>query len=130
MMVGSMGNEAFGWIWIVTGFVSGAFMGLNFQRQEWLGGYDTLRRRLIRLGHIAFFGLGVLNILFACTAPRLHLPDLQLRSASWALLLGGITMPICCGLMAWKRQLQPLFAVPVGALLWGGALMVKGLLSQ
>ncbi len=32
---------------------------------EWLGDYSSLPRRLMRLGHIAFFGLGILNILMA-----------------------------------------------------------------
>lgn len=121
-------NESFGWLWILIGFVSGFFLGLGFHREEWLGGYSSFRRRLIRLGHISFIGLGFLNILFATTAPRLRLSDSWLAVASWSLIAGGVTMPLVCGLMAWRRAFYPLFVVPVLALVLGVALVVAGLL--
>ena len=34
-----------------VGVVSGATIGLFFHREAFLGGYDTWRRRLVRLGH-------------------------------------------------------------------------------
>ena len=120
-------NESFGWLWILIGFVSGFFLGLGFHRDEWLGGYGSFRRRLIRLGHISFIGLGFLNILFALSAPRLVLGGSWLSLASGSLIVGGITMPLACGLMAWRRNFYPLFAVPVLSLLIGVALVVVGL---
>ena len=72
-------NEAFGWLWIVLGFASGTLLGLKFQSESWLGGYGSHRRRLIRLGHISFLGLGFLNILFAHSVPQLRL------SQAWGL---------------------------------------------
>ena len=71
-------NETFGWLWVALGLLSGTILGLRFQREDWLGGYASHRRRLVRLGHISLFGLGFLNILFAHTLGRIRL-DLQER---------------------------------------------------
>jgi hypothetical protein len=122
-------NEAFGWLWIVMGFVSGTLLGLKFQQENWLGGYGSHRRRLIRLGHISFLGLGFLNILFVHSVGRLELSAQWITGASWALVIGGVSMPVCCALMAWKRECQPLFALPVTSLLIGGFLTLMGLLQ-
>lgn len=123
-------NEAFGWIWILAGFVSGLFLGLRFHEEDWLGGYASLRRRLIRLGHISFLGLGFLNLLFALSGADARLDPLWLSVASWALIAGGVTMPACCWLMAWRRELHSLFAVPVSSLILGVALVVAGFLRS
>ena len=123
-------NEAFGWVWILAGFLSGLVLGLFFQRDDWLGGYGSFRRRLIRLGHISFLGLGVLNILFALSVARIHLAPGTLELASRSLLVGGVTMPLCCALMAWRRGLHLLFAIPVASLVLGAALIVCGILAR
>ncbi len=120
-------NEAFGWLWVVMGFASGTLLGMKFQGEQWLGGYGSHPRRLIRLGHISFFGLGILNILFAHSLERIHLSPILFMLASRSLILGALTMPVCCGLMAWKREFQPLFIVPVLSLLIGGVLTFLGL---
>ena len=120
-------NVAFGWSWILAGVVSGLALGLGFHGDEWLGGYASFRRRLLRLGHISFLGLGFLNILFALSAPRVHLPSATFAIASWALVLGGVSMPACCALMAWRRGFYLLFGVPVVCLLLGTALAVAGI---
>lgn len=122
-------NEAFGWIWILAGFLSGLVLGLFFQRDDWLGGYGSFRRRLIRLGHISFLGLGILNILFALSVARVHLAPGTLELASRSLLVGGVTMPLCCALMAWRRGFHLLFAIPVASLVVGVALVVRGILA-
>jgi hypothetical protein len=117
-------NLAFAWVWIFLGFASGAWMGLRFKDEKWLGGYSSFPRRLIRLGHISFFGLGLINFLFFFTVHALgaksHLVDL----AAGAFLTGGVLMPICCGVMAFRNSARPalLFAPPVTSLLLGGAL--------
>src|SRR5258706_550195 len=60
-------NLAFGWGWILLGVLSGALLGLHFHKEKFLGGYDAWPRRMTRLGHIAFFGTGILNVLYALT---------------------------------------------------------------
>jgi hypothetical protein len=109
-------NLVFAWLWILAGFVSGMIMGLKFQNERWLGGYTSFKRRMFRLGHISFFGLGAINLFF-----YLSLKDAALSSAgvaaSRAFILGGISMPICCCLMACTAKAQPLFAIPVISLI-------------
>ncbi len=123
-------NEAFGWIWVLAGFLSGLGLGLGFHRDDWLGGYGSFRRRLIRLGHISFLGLGILNILFALSGPRLGLGTSEMRLASWSLIIGGIAMPTCCALMAWRRGFYLLFGIPVASLVLGASLTVMGILRR
>jgi hypothetical protein len=106
-------NLMVGWLGMLAGVVSGAIIGLFFHREDWMGGYLSYRRRLTRLGHISFFGLGFLNLLFAATAPELLLAGNWLSLASWALILGAITMPLCCFLAAWKKPWRHLFPLPV-----------------
>ncbi len=108
-----------GWLGFLAGAGSGALLGLRFHRADWLGGYGSFRRRLLRLGHIAFFGLGLLNIVFAFTVKTAALDGWPLHAASAALLLGAITMPAVCFLTAWREPWRRLFFVPVGSVLTG-----------
>jgi hypothetical protein len=101
------------WLSILAGVLSGAVIGLFFHREDWMGGYESYRRRLTRLGHISFFGLGFLNLLFAATARDLFLSGFYLWLASRTLMLGAITMPVCCFLSAWRKPWRHLFPVPV-----------------
>src|SRR5689334_13549500 len=94
-------NLIAGWLGMLAGVLSGAVLGLFFHREDWMGGYGSYRRRLARLGHIAFFGLGFLNLIFAATSAQLPLAGNDLTIASWALVLGAATMPLCCFLSAW-----------------------------
>ncbi|UWZ81847.1 hypothetical protein [Occallatibacter riparius] len=102
-----------GWVGMLAGVLSGAVIGLLFHRDDWMGGYGSYRRRLTRLGHISFFGLGFLNLLFAATAIQLNLSGNWLATASWGLMAGAITMPVCCFLSAWRKPLRHLFPIPV-----------------
>lgn len=122
-------NEVFGWCWILSGLLAGLALGMRFHAENWLGGYASHPRRLLRLGHISFLGLGILNLLFArCGAP-LRLSPLHLAIASWAFVAGAVSMPACCAIMAWRRELYLVFSVPVTALLLGTGLVVFGYLA-
>ena len=122
-------NLAFGWIWILVGFVSGMLIGLRFHDERWLGGYGSHPRRMIRLGHVSFLGLGFVNILWALSAPHMRLGAPWMSLAAATLVVGAVTMPLCCGLMAWRPALKPLFAVPVASLLVGAALAAVALVQ-
>jgi len=112
-----------GWISILAGVSSGAVVGLFFHREDWLGGYGSLRRRLIRLGHVAFFGMGFLNVMFALSLPSIeHIAD-KLPLLSTCFAVGAICMPLCCYLCAWRKSLRHLFVVPVACLLIGSGLI-------
>jgi hypothetical protein len=120
-------NEVFGWTWILVGLLSGVVLGLGFHREDWLGGYGSLRRRMVRLGHVSLVALGVLNILYAQVAPRLALSPGLATTASRAWIVGAIAMPACCGLMAWRPGFRLLFAIPIASLVLGAVLVVVGL---
>lgn len=114
-------NLFLAWLWILLGFASGMILGMFFHEENWLGGYASYKRRLYRLAHISFFGLGVLNLCFYLSLRSLLVDGLWVALAGWALVCGALTMPLCCILMAQSRRLLPIFAVPVLALLFGGA---------
>ncbi len=109
-------NLGLAWLWIVFGIGSGCLLGLRFHQESWLGGYGSLRRRLYRLGHISFFGLALLNLVFYFTARELDLGWWPGTIGSWGFALGAVTMPLCCLVMAHWPKWHLLFAVPVSSL--------------
>lgn len=115
----TIANLIGGWIGMLAGALSGGIVGLFFHRDDWMGGYQSYRRRLTRLGHISFFGLGFLNLIFAATASQLALRSEYMVVASDGLLIGAVTMPLCCFLSAWRKPFRHLFPVPVGAVTVG-----------
>lgn len=114
-------NLVVAWLCIFLGFLSGMVLGLFFHRENWLGGYGSLKRRMYRLGHISFFGLGAVNLLFWLTMNQLAASGLHVSAASWAFIIGAITMPACCVVMAHSPKLHLIFTVPVVSLLIAGA---------
>lgn len=115
-------NLALAWLWIVLGFAFGGLMGLRFQDESWLGGYGSFRRRLYRLGHVSFFGLAIINLLFFFTVCVIGRPGDDWAAPGWGFLIGAVTMPVCCLLMAHYPRVRALFlfALPVGSLLLAG----------
>ncbi len=121
-------NLIAGWVAILAGLLSGTGLGLFFHNENWLGGYGSWQRRMLRLGHISLIGTGLLNIIFALSVARLHL-DPPLRLGSAALLLGAVSMPTVCTASAFYKPARHLFFIPVLALLTGAAeLVYRGLL--
>jgi hypothetical protein len=115
-------NLTAAWIGILLGFLSGMMLGMFFHREEWLGGFGSFRRRMYRLGHISFFGLGAVNLFFWITMKLSPAAGALANVASGAFILGAITMPLCCVVMAHFPKLHLIFAVPVVSLITGGAL--------
>ena len=63
-------NWTFGWLLILSAFLTGAGIGIFFERDDFLGGYGSFRRRLLRLGHISLAALGMLNVLYGLSLSR------------------------------------------------------------
>lgn len=103
----------FGWGLFLLGVFAGAAIGLFFHRENWAGGYGSFRRRMLRLGHISFFGLGFMNVMFGLTVQASSLSISHPAVVSLGLVVGGITMPLCCYLTAWKTFFRHFFPVPV-----------------
>jgi len=98
-----------GWSLILLAFASGAGIGLFFHRDDFWGGYDSWRRRLARLGHIAMAALGILNVVYSLAPAAAVAGD--------CLLAGAIAMPAVCFLSAWRKPLRALFFIPVTLLI-------------
>ena len=117
------------WIGFLLGCVAGAVTGLFFHDKDWLDGYSSWPRRLVRLGHISLFGIGFLNLCFALTARALGLES-GLNAASGLFLLGAVTMPLVCYLSAWRMAFRHLFFIPALSVTSGVALFAWRLLSS
>ncbi len=122
-------NLILAWLWILLGFVTGMVLGMFFHGENWLGGYGSFKRRMYRLGHISFFGLGAVNLLFCLTTQNLSRVGPAIGIASWAFIVGAITMPVGCAVMAHFPKAHLIFAVPVVSLIAGAALTVWQLLK-
>jgi len=123
-------NLTLAWLWILLGFLAGMLLGFYFHREDWWGGYGSLKRRMYRLAHISFFGLGTVNLLFWLTVQTLHCDGPLVGAAAWAFMVGAVTMPLCCVMLAHQPKATMLFAVPVVSLLLGGGLTIITLLTQ
>jgi hypothetical protein len=105
-----------GWIGVSLGVLTGAVFGLAFHKENWLGGYNSWTRRMLRLGHISFFGIAFLNFMFAITTDLQALHGTLIQIGSILFLVGAATMPTACFLSAWKKPLKNLFPVPVASI--------------
>src|SRR6188474_1370040 len=110
----------FAWTWIVIGLATGVGLGAFFAREDWLGGYGSWPRRLVRLGHISFVGTGLLNVAAHWTLQQLAVGDPAQAWIRAAFVAGAVTMPAVCFTAAFAKRAKGLFAVPV-ALLTGGS---------
>ena len=118
-----------GWISILAGCIAGAVAGLFFGREKWLGGYDSWPRRMTRLGHISFFGIGFINLAFALSAASLGVED-QVQITSVLLIVAVITMPLLCYLSAFVRTFRHLFFIPAGSVMFAIAIFLWEVFSK
>ncbi len=120
------------WIGILMGFIAGAVPGLFFHKEDWLGGYGSWQRRMLRLAHISFFGIGIINAVFALTIDVLQNGGGAPESVLWPsslLIAGAIAMPAVCYLSAWRKGFRHLFCIPVLCLALGvGMFLGEGVL--
>ena len=119
-------NWTVGWTLVLLAFLSGAALGIGWHRDEFLGGYGSFRRRVIRLGHIACAALGLMNVIFSLS-PLPTPGTAAARYASICFIAGGVTMPLVCFLTGWRPAWRHMFVIPVLSLiaavmftLWGG----------
>lgn len=122
---GGVVNLYVAWFGILAGFAAGAVQGSFFHKDGWLGGYGSWPRRMTRLGHIAFIGLGLINLSYFAT-----LVFLDIREPSpWPsrlFIVGAVTMPLVCYLSAYRKPLRHLFPIPVLSLVAGALLFIFG----
>jgi hypothetical protein len=107
-------NITAAWFGFALGCISGAVPGLFFHNQDWLGGYTSWPRRLIRLGHISFFGIGFLNLGLGLTGKVLGVAS---PAASVLMITGAIAMPTICYASAFRPAFRHLFFIPASTIL-------------
>ena len=78
----------------------------------WLGAYVDTPRRLVRLGHIAFFGLGILNLLLAREYAALALRDATIKTAFHCMNFGNVFLPCTLIAAAVYAPAKPFLAAP------------------
>ena len=113
-------NRTVGWASLAVGVATGLVMGLwsfdgPLPTPVWLGAYGDTPRRLARLGHIAFIGLGTINILLARELTESSLGDPARRLASGAMNLGNVLLPITLFAAAAWRPAKYAMGLPATA---------------
>ena len=124
-------NRIVGWCSFVLGITAGLIMGMwSFNGPlpvpEFLGEYDDVSRRLARLGHIAFFGLGIINLLLARELPRLTLKPTIRRVASAAMNFGNLFLPLTLLAAAAYHPLKYLMPIPATSVFVALVIMAWG----
>ena len=107
---------------MILGVVMGMLMGLRAESSEWAGGYDSLKRRALRLGHISAIALSLLNIVYGYSLGEAVLPDVWKIAGGCLMILGAFLMPLVCVGTAYVNRVKYLFPIPASAV--GAALVI------
>ena len=102
---------------LLLGAVSGLMIGLwsfggPLPEPAWIGGYGELPRRLIRLGHIALFALGMINLMLARQHAAFGLPERTTRLGLAAMNIGNLLMPALLFITVFVPLAKYLLALP------------------
>lgn len=122
-------NISFGWLWILVGISVGAIMGLwsfNGPFNSPVGDYTALPRRLLRLSHIAFIALGVINILYGYEISKINLLLRYKQLGSRSAMYGAILMPLLLLAAVFVESFKYLTVIPVILLFIAILVMVVG----
>ena len=120
-------NILFGWAWMCVGFLSGMILGLRAEGEQWLGGYASLTRRYLRLAHVAFVALSIINILYGKELGTIDLPNHFKNIGSALMIFGAAGVPLACISAAFLRKTRYLLPVPAAAVLMGVIILLIGL---
>jgi hypothetical protein len=127
-MISGQINILFGWAWMCVGFVSGMILGLRADKGNWLGGYASLTRRYLRLAHVAFIALSIINILYGQELESLSLSNNIKNIGSALMIFGAVGIPLACISAAFFRRTKYLLPLAASAVLIGAIILVISLL--
>ena len=122
-------NILFGWAWMCLGFISGMTLGMWAEGEKWLGGYASIARRYLRLGHVAFIALSIINILYGKELGDIDLPIHVKNIGSYLMIFGAIGVPLTCISSAFFRKIKYFLPLPALAVLAGASILVIGMIS-
>ena len=121
-------NVIFGWVWICLGFIFGMTLGIWAEGEKWLGGYASVTRRYLRLGHVAFIALPIINIIYGNELASADLGDTMKYIGSYLMIFGAVGVPLTCISAAFIRKTRYFLPLPASAILVGTVILVIGLI--
>lgn len=110
-------SRAVAWTSLLLGAASGLVIGLwsfggPVPEPDWVGGYAELPRRLLRLGHIALFALGMINFMLTRQLAASDLSAGTTRLALAAMNVGNVGMPVLLFAAVARPEVKYLLALP------------------
>ena len=122
-------NRQVAWAGMAVGAALGMVMGLwsfdgPMATPSFLGEYGSNARRLARLGHIACFGLGFINLFLARELAAL--PGRSRRMAGLAMNLGNIGLPLVLLVASAYQPIKFLLPLPAACVLVALTLTARG----
>lgn len=127
-MIAGKINIVFGWAWMCLGLIFGMVLGMWAEREKWLGGYASLTRRYLRLAHVAFIALSIINILYGKELGVIDLPMSIKNIGSYLMIFGTAGVPLTCISAAFFRRTRYFLPLPALAVLAGTLILVIGLI--
>ena len=121
-------NIIFGWGWMIFGFILGMIVGLKFDKSDWLGGYISWERRMIRLSHVAFIMLSAINILYGHELPNTHLTETWQIIGSVLAIVGAVGIPVIVMIAAFYKKILFWLSIPVVSITIAGIIIFIGLI--
>ena len=121
-------NIIFGWAWMCVGLILGLIMGMRAEGEQWLGGYASLTRRYLRLGHVAFIALSIINILYGRELGSAGTPFYVKSIGSPLMIFGAVGFPLTCISAAFFRKSKYFLPLPALAVLVGTGILVIGMI--
>ena len=121
-------NILFGWCWINIGFIMGMVMGMKFKNPDWLGGYASWERRMLRLSHVAFIFLSILNIVYGHELANVQMSETLKQLGSILIIIGAVGIPTIVFISAFYKKILYWLAIPIIALTSSTIIMAIGYL--
>ncbi|MDH3973517.1 MAG: hypothetical protein OEV42_04475 [Deltaproteobacteria bacterium] len=126
-------NITFGWLWINGGIISGMIMGLwsfagPVKSPAGLEDYSSLPRRFVRLGHVAFIALSIINILYGRELANINLSPELMQLGSYTMIFAALGMPPGCMAAAYKNSLKYFLVLPATSFMVAALIMAWGVL--
>ncbi len=118
-------NISFGWIWIFAGLIVGAIMGMwsfNGPFPSPVGDYTSLSRRLLRLSHIAFVALGIINILYGYEIDKVKKKFRKIGST--CMIFSAVLMPTILITAVFYEPMKYLTMIPATLVMLAIGIMV------
>lgn len=126
-------NISFGWIWILFGIFVGVVMGMwafNGPMASPVGDYTSLPRRMLRLSHISFIALAIINLLYGYEIDNIKLKKSYKKTGSLCLIYGAILMPLLLIAAIFYEPFKYLTAIPAVLVIISLIIMVVGKLKN